>query len=208
MLDQAVDKPTIVNWALADLGQPANYSVDSETRLGGLVDRVWDRTVYHCFFLTDWNFCRQTSKLSRRDATPETGWRWGFDLPGDRLGDPLKVMRTIDRSRGDPLRAFDIEGDVLYADEPDVWARVKVWREPDTWDPGFLTCFTKALAGYLAVPVLQDEDLRDGYLRAAFGTPSEGGAGGMFGRLIAQHRATVPLGSPLLNSDPLTAARW
>lgn len=208
MPDQAIDKATIVNWALADLGQPANFSIDAETRLGGIVDRVWPRAVDHCFYLADWSFARRTNKLSRQAAEPENGWRYGFDLPGDRLGEPLKAMRSIVRSQGEPLRNYDIEGDTLFADEPDVWTRCKVYRDPLAWDPGFRTCFVTALAGYLAVPVLQNEDLRDTYMKAAFGTPSEGGAGGSFGRLVAQHRAGKPVGSPLLAADPLTAARW
>lgn len=206
--NQTIDKATIVNWALADIGQPANFSIDTETNLGGIVARVWPRVVDRCFYLHDWSFCRRTTKLTRQNDAPENGWRYGFDLPGDRLGDPLKLMSRIVRSDGDPLRNYDIEGDTVFADEPDVWARCKVYRDPETWDPGFRACFVTALAGYLAVPILQDTDLKEAQLREAFGTPSEGGAGGLFGRLVAQYRAGSPVASPLLRNDPLTDARW
>ncbi len=205
---QPVDRATIVNWALTDLGQKAEFQLDAQTSLGGIVARVWPRCRDHCFMLADWSFCRRTTKLMRQSATPENGWRYGFALPGDRLGEPLKVMRTIVRSKGEPLRDFDIEGDTLYADEPDVWARCKVEVDPESWDPGFRTCFVTALAGFLAVPILQDTGLRDEHLEKAFGPPSQGGAGGMFGRVIAQHLAGKPIGRPLLDGDPLSTSRW
>lgn len=208
MTDQPIDKATMVNWALADLGQKGTFSIDEATSLGSIVARVWPRVVDRSFGLADWSFCRLTTKLTRLSAEPENGWKFGFALPGDRLGEPLKVMPRIHRGDGDPLRNFDIEGNTLYADVPEVWARCKVERDPETWDPTFRACFITALAGYLAVPVLQDTDLRNEYLAAAFGTPSEGGAGGQFGRLIAQHRAAKPVSSPLLRSDPLTDARY
>jgi len=60
----------------------------------------------------------------------------------------------------------------------------------------------------LAVPLLQDLELAAEKWAQAFGTRSEGGSGGLFGRLIAQDRAAAPLGSNILANDPLTAGRF
>lgn len=208
MDNQTIDKATVVNMALIGrLGMPGNYSIDGETELGGSVDVVWPLAVAQCFSLHDWNFCRRTSKLARHSAAPDNGWRYGFDLKGDRIGDPLKLLKQAGENEA-LLRNFTIEGGSVYANEPDVWSRDKVAVDPKYWDSGFLVGFVIVFGAYLAVPVLQDTKMRDDGLTEAFGTPSQGGGGGYFGRLLAQNRASEPVGSPLLRNDPLTDARW
>ncbi|MEK1929090.1 MAG: hypothetical protein AAAC47_04780, partial [Pararhizobium sp.] len=185
--DQTIDKATVVNMSLITrLGVPGNYSVDGETDLGGTVDVVWPLAVAQCFSLHDWNFCRRTTKLTRHATAPDNGWQYGFDLPGNKVGDPLKVLRQAGNNE-DPLRDFTIEGFSLFANEPEVWARCKVNVDPQYWDDGFMVGFVIVLGAYLAVPVLQNEKMRDDSLAEAFGTPSQGGGGGYFGRLLAQN---------------------
>lgn len=203
---QTIDKPTLVNRALAEIGQPPKYSTDGETAFGQVVELVWPRVIDKCFGLHDWSFCRRTLKLARHAAKPANGWTYGFDLPGDRIGPPLKVLRSADER--DVLRHYDIEAGALYAHEKDLWARCKVALSPEAWDAGFRDAFVTALAAELAVPMTQDIELRNDLRREAFGTPSEGMAGGKFGRIIAQDLAGQPVGSPLLRDDPLTSARY
>lgn len=205
MPETELDKPMIVNWALAELGLKPKFSIDEDTQLGGTVDIFWPRAEARCFGLHDWTFCRRTSQLTRQDATPQTGYAYGFDLPGDRLGEPLKVLS--DPRCETPVREYRIEGKSLFADEAAVYAVCKVRLDPRDWDIQFADCFAVCLAGYLAIPMLQDIDMAAAKEKQAFGTASEGGTGGMFGRLIAQHRSGSPLGSNLLRNDPLTAGR-
>lgn len=205
MPDAIITKATIVNWALIELGQPANFSIDTENALGGIVDLCWTRVVDRTFGLHDWTFCRRTAKLTRKEATPVTGWAYAFDMPGDKVGDPLKV--TVDPACEAPLRNYHLEGTELHANEATVYVRCRVLVDPQYWDPAFRDAFTIALAAQLAVPLLQSIELRDDMTKSAFGTPSQGGTGGAFGRLIAQNRAAAPLASPLLRNDPLSDAR-
>lgn len=205
MADSEIDKATIVNWALIDLGQPASFSIDEESELGGIVDNVWQRLVDHTFGLADWTFCRRTAKLNRREATPVTGYAFAFDLPGDKVGDPLKL--SSDPKFRQPVREFYLEGLQVHSDEAQIYARCRVLVDPVAWDPAFRAAFVTALAGYLAIPVLQDSDMAEDKKKAAFGTPSQGGAGGEFGRLIAQNRASSPIGSPFGGNDVLVDVR-
>lgn len=199
-------KPMLANWALAELGLAPKFSIDAEASLGGDFDIFWPRTVARCFGLHDWTFCRKTYRLTRESAQPDTGYRYGFVLPQPRLGEPVKLLR--DPRNETPIRDFRIEGDQLSCDDADVWAVCKVERDPASWDPQFADCFAVAFAANLAVPLLQDLDIAADKEARAFGPPSQGGAGGMFGRLIAQNRAAHPVGSPFLREDPLTSARW
>ncbi|TPN57168.1 hypothetical protein [Mesorhizobium sp. B1-1-7] len=204
MADTAIDKAIIVNWALVELGLAPSFSIDVDTKLGGLVDIFWPRAEARAFGLHDWTFCRQTLQLTRQSATPVTGYTYGFDLPGNRFGPALKLLS--DPRNDTPLRDFTIEGTTVFCDEPAVYARCKVALDPEEWEPQFADAFALLLASYLAVPLLQDVDLKNDKLAEAIGSRSEGGTGGVFGRMIAQDRGAAPVGTPA-TSDALQGGR-
>lgn len=206
MPNSELTKAVIVNWSLAELGQQANYTLDAATRLGATVDIFWPRAEAICIGLHDWTWFRRTNRLTRQAATPETGYLHGFDLPGDRIGEPQLILR--DPRSKDPVRDFRIEGDTLYADETEIYTVCKVSRPVEAWDAQFASGFAIVLASLLAVPLLQDMDLAKEKKADALGTRSEGMTGGYFGRLIAQNRAAHPVGRPILDGDPLSVAHW
>jgi len=205
-MESEISKATLVNQALIDLGQSPSFSIDDATNLGGIVDTVWPGVVDETFGLHDWTFCRRTMKLNRHADQPKSGWSYAFDLPGNKVGDPLAIL--IDPRRNAVLRDYYLEGNEVHCDAEEIWARCRVAVDPRYWDPTFRAAFRKALASELAVPLLQDIDLKIELRREAFGTPSEGGTGGKFGRLIAQNLAASPIGAPMWQNDPLTTARW
>lgn len=201
-----IDKVVICNWALNELGHYTTYSIDGEDELSGKVDLCWQQCVDRCLSVHDWNDFLKTFKLARSAETPENGWTYEFALPGGRVGEPLKILDRAGSSPN-PLRHYDREGNYVYADVTDVWARCKVYRDPEYWDPGWRSAFLTALSGYLAGAILQDKKTRDEKIAEAFGTPSQQGGGGMFGRLMAQDRAGAPVGSPIQDANPLTGGR-
>lgn len=204
MADAEIDKVKIVNWALVELGLAPKFSIDSETTLGGFVDMFWPRALARSFGLHDWTFCRRTLRLDRQAATPVTGYRYGFDLPGDRVGPALKLLS--DPRRNTPVRDFTVEGKTAFCDEETVYARCKVFVDPVDWEPQFADAFATLLASYLAIPLTQDAELAADREAKAIGTPSTGGAGGMFGRMIAQDRSAAPVSSPA-TTDVLSGGR-
>lgn len=205
-MEQTVDKPTIINWALNDIGAYAQFSIDDQSELAEKCNAAWQLAIGRAFGLHDWSFCRRTTKLARLAETPETGWTYAHQLSGDALGPPLKLLARAGSSP-EPLRDFAIEGNLVFSECIDVWAREKVLVDPGQWTPPFLTAFTTALAGYLAISVSHDENMRDMKLAEAFGSPSQGGAGGLFGRLVAQDRAGAPLGANMAESAELVTTR-
>ncbi|UYT57497.1 hypothetical protein OHI65_13475 [Brucella sp. MAB-22] len=207
MDNQLVDKPTLINRALVlHLGEAPVYSIDAEDDLSGSCDAAWDEAISHCFGLHDWSFARRTQKLNRLANRPENGWEYGFQLPGDRIGPPQKLLRSIHPET--PLRNYILEAGNVYANEPDVWGRCKVLVDPEYWPVDWRVAFLMALGSALAKPVIEDEQLEETLRIKAFGTPSQEGTGGAFGRLIAQDRAAAPVGSSPWADDPLTSARW
>ncbi|HHV66228.1 MAG TPA: hypothetical protein GXX48_01075 [Ochrobactrum intermedium] len=207
MENQLVDKPTLINRALVlHLGESAIYSIDAEDDLSGSCDAAWDATIAHCFGLHDWTFARRTQKLDRLADRPENGWAYGFALPGDRIGPPQKLLRSIQPET--PLRDYTLEAGNVYANEPSVWGRCKVLVDPEYWPIDWRVAFVIALGAALAKPVSEDGDLEQTLRVEAFGTPSQEGTGGAFGRLIAQDRAAAPMPRSPWSDDPLTSARW
>ncbi len=192
--DALLTKPMIVNWALSELGMPAKFSTDDATDLGRLVAIFWPRALARCFGLYEWTFCRKTHLLTRQAETPVTGYAYGFDLPGGIFGEPFKYLRNP-RSP-EPVRDVRIEGRTVFADELVLYSVSKVAVDPQYWDPQFADCFAVALAAMLAVPIAQDADMEAAKEEKAFGSAREDGAGGMFGRLIAQNRAAHPMSAP------------
>lgn len=205
MTDEPLSKAMIVNWALAEMGQASNFSIDEATSRGTQVAIFWPRAIGHCFGLHDWTFCRRTTQLTRQAETPQTGYAYGFDLPGDRIGPPQKLLS--DPRRQTPLRDSRIEGQTLFCDEAQAWATCKVPVDPEIWDWQWASAFAVCLASMLSVPILQDLELAAEKWVMAFGVRSEGGTGGLFGRMIAQDRAAGPVGANQLQNDALTAGR-
>lgn len=202
-----IDKQTIINWALTDIGAGPMFSVDDDSDLAMNVTATWQRVVDKVFGMHDWSFAKVTVRMDRQADTPDNGWQYGFALPGDRIGNPLGYLRCI-APAPDLIRQFTLQQGHFFCNEPNAWAIVKKLLDPDYWDPSFRAAFVTALAGALAVPVWMDEDMRDRKLQAAFGTPSQQGAGGEFGRLMAQDKASSPVGDQsLLAHDPLSAVR-
>jgi len=201
------DKVSLINRALMlQLGNPATYSIGDDSPMSAACDAAWDETLFACFSLHDWSFARRTVELVRLAERPQNGYAFGFALPGNRLGQLLKVMS--DPRSGAVIRDYAIEGDVLACDVGRCWVRVKLLVDPEHWDGAFSAAFVVALGAKLAIALNQDEELAAQKQAEAFGTPSQGGSGGLFGRLIAQDRAGEPQGAPLYWQDPLTSARW
>lgn len=201
-----IDKQAIINWTLTDIGVGPVFSTDDGSELAENCEAVWQRTIDQVFGMHDWSFARKTFKNRRRDEVPENGWRHAFDLPGGRIGNPLKILDQAGSSPR-PLRDFTIEEGLLYCNVEETWSLCKVEVSPDSWPPEWRAAFVVAYGGYLAAPVWGDEDMRNARLAEAFGTSSKEGAGGLFGRLMAQDKASNPVGTPMANDSPLTTVR-
>lgn len=201
-----IDKAALINRALTQIGVGPVFSIDDGSDLAEICEQAWLSCVDHTFGLDDWEFAKLTKRNNRHAATPENGWTYGFDLPAGRIGEPLKIMDQAGHSPR-PLRHFAIEGGKLYCNASETWSVCKFVTDPESWPPPWRVAFEKALCGYLAMPVWEDEQLRDTSFADAFGSRSQQGTGGMFGRLMAQNKAAQPIGEPMGNDSPLTDVR-
>jgi hypothetical protein len=195
----------LINEALARLGSEPVSAADEETPTARKAAQIAPTVLGQVYGATSWHFARRTRKLDRLAAVPETGFRYAYALPGDRIGEPVKVL-TNPQLPDYPLRHFVVEGGELHANVEAVWVTCVLDVEPATWPPLFRAAFVTALAAELAVPQAHDVNLADSLRIQAWGTPSEGGRGGLIGRAMSRDAAQAP-STALLATDPLTAAR-
>lgn len=204
-MPQTVDDLSIVNEALARLGSSPIFSLEEESKTAGKAARIYPTVVGTVFAAHSWNFARRTTRLDRLAVVPETGWAFAYALPGNRIGDPVKVLDNP-RSPDNPLRMFLVEGDELHADAAAVWATCVRQVAPADWPPLFKSAVVVALAAELCVPQSHDVNLAAALRQEAWGSPAEGLRGGQVGRAMARDAASTPGPAPLGASDALTDA--
>lgn len=201
-----IDRATIINWALTDIGAGPMFSVDDDSDQAEQIENVWQAVVDFTFGLHDWSWCRKTFKNRRLTEKPENGFAYAFELPGGRIGNPLRYW---DQPRArTPIRDFELEAGLFFCDYAETWSLCKTYVDPDYWPTDWRAAFKIALGGALAVPVWQDKDLRADLFQEAFGSASMQLTGGMFGRLMAQDKASNPIGDNQSLDNPLTNARY
>lgn len=67
----------------------------------------------------------------------------------------------------------------MFSNTPDLWADIQRDSDPASWPPMFHKLAVHALASDLAIAVTGSATLSDIHRRIAFGTPQEGGEGGL-----------------------------
>lgn len=200
-------KLQILNEALGRLGSSPLFALDEETDRARTCLLVYDTEVDALFGAHRWNFAQRTVRLDRLDEAPNNGWKFAFGLPGERIGLPVRVL-TTSKHPDMPLREFAAEGDRIYAQADEIYVTFVMRVDPTQWLPSFRRCAVVALAAALAMPITEDRNTAEKYTVDAFGTPSEGGRGGLLGRAIDEDVRGSPGPAPAYASDPLTEARF
>lgn len=182
------DRITMLNRALlrigaeplvteADPGAPAHLAVYDSVieRLGAL----------------PFSYLKVTRRLVRLAAPPGQLWTYAFQLPSDRLGPPRAVYASADTTRRS-MTAYDLVGDQLLTDYPEIWVTLTVSGGWQRWPGDFRECFITALMAELALSVREDRPLHDRLYAKAFGTPQQGGIGGLCGQALDADSQAIP----------------
>ena len=177
----------------ADPGAPVHLAV---------YDSVLEKFASHPF-----SFFKTTQKLPRLVASPVALWTYAFQLPADRLAPPRAVYPSADTSRLNTT-AYDIVDDQLLSDHTDIWITIMRLVGYERWPGDFREAFTTALMAELALSVREDRVLHDRLYQKAFGTPAQGGMGGLFGQALDNDSQGIPSESVGNGANPLIDARF
>lgn len=174
-----------------DPGAPAHLAI---------YDSVLER-----FAAKPWSFLKTTRRLPRLAATPEHGWAYAFQLPGDRMAPPRAVYPSTERKA---TVEFDIIGDQLLADWPEIWITYLRTGGYELWPGDFREAFVTALMAELALSIREDRTLHDRLYAKAFGTPQQMGQGGLFGAALDTDSQGLPAEEMGGGENPLIDVRF
>jgi hypothetical protein len=193
----------IINLALIDIGAQAVMSEDGPP--GDSYARQFDLHVGALASSYPWSFQTRLAQLSRLTAPPEAHWAYMYELPSDMAGSPRAVYPTPERRR--PTTDYEIRGNRLFTDHPDIWLRYTHGLEPARW-PGYFTALAAlVMKAQFALSVREDSALWKALTLEAFGAPAQMGEGGKVGEARAIDSGGQPSGVIAIGSNPLVAVR-
>jgi hypothetical protein len=205
--DANLEPVDIVNRALARIGSPPLITLDDEEDRAQAAQLIYLTEVQAALGKFRWRFARKTYALSRLAGTPATGWKYAYELPGDFLGMPERLL-CDPRNPASVLRDFEVEAAEVHTNAEWVSARGTVMPAPNIWPPVFRKAIIVTLAAAFAVPETHDTALASLLAREAVGDPRENGTGGLIGQAIALEVAASPPREDIGDDNPLVDARW
>lgn len=153
-----------------------------------------------------WQFNTATVRLSRLTAAPLSRWAYAFDLPADRLGNPLAVYFDKTARSGETRYEY-FEGQ-LWCDAEEAYVTYqRAPNSPASWDPLFRDFATYALAAEYALDIGEDRSRYETLKIAAYGSLDESRIGGKLALALAREMVTTPPPVLMSHGGPLLAAR-
>lgn len=194
----------LCNGALRLLGDMSITSFDEGSDLAETCNNLYDDSIRGLLAAHPWSFTKRKVQLSRLADAPINEWRYAHALPSDRLN--LLHIFPSARIGALPLLEYELFEGRVFADKPELWADYQVSVEPAVWPPYFTTLARAALASDFAMAVTSSASIADFWQRRAYGSPGEGGQGGL---MRAARTADSMQQPPQPITDfPLLAARW
>lgn len=201
-------KLSICSDALIYLGQKPLTSFAETSDSAQICDRLYDDIRDMVLSMYPWSFTLKKVQLARLVDTPAFGWKYLYQLPGDRLAG-IRAVHADDTVNYPATVEFDVQQDKLLTNIEEAWIDYQ-YRTPESEMPSYFVNFLKyALAANFAQMVTDQLTKADYYQRLAFGLPEENMRGGFFRQAMsidAQSRPSVTLENQ--NAFPLINVRF
>jgi len=187
----ALTNVEIVSRALTRLGAKSIQSFDEGSDVAASASLVYTSILESELSVYPWRFAMKKAQLNQLTDTPTNEWKYAYQLPTDRIGAPFAVFDTS--AIGDrTFKQFEVFADKIYANVNQLYIDYP-FKPSETAFPAYFTEFlVVALAANLAVPITDQVGMADMYRGLAYGTPSEGGNGGMLARARRADAAQQP----------------
>lgn len=207
----AGSKEDVASKALARLGEGPISSFDEDTEAAEKVNLLYEETILDLLANYQWQWASKRAILSVDGAEiPKNEWSKAFLLPTirtDRVGNPYRVYRTT-ALRAPEFFEYELEGRHLLTNADTIVIEYTQRKPESVWPGYFVTLAVEALAATLALPITENASKEEWHTVKAFGTPAEGGEGGLFGRAMRADAMGEPMRGLLDETDPMAEARF
>lgn len=175
---------TICSDALLMLGAKAISSFTDGTDESSVCSRLYPDIRDSTLMMYPWSFATKKIQLTRLLGTPNSVWKYAYQLPGDRLGNPTAVYESA--AVGSPVRKdWEIQGDQLLCNLEYVYLDYR-YSVGEYAMPQYFVQFLKYMvAWHIAEPITEQGEKASLWRRIALGEVNENGRGGYF-RTAAQ----------------------
>jgi len=201
----------IANMALAKFGAIPIQSFDEASPAGSAVSLLYSEVVRGIFAEYPWNFAKLTVPLQLGAATPlsdgmlPAGWQFAYQLPPNLIGMPSRIIANNRYPDGPELR-FEIQGDVVYSNQPALWAIGVYYVDEASWPAHFVSAVVACLAAELCMAISgAANNVLPGLELKAWGRPEDGRMGGKLGQAKLIDSRAQP--SRVLGRNPLIDVR-
>ena len=190
---------SICNGALARLGESsiADFTSDSKSIICGALYPKFANTLLSMY---NWRFARKKSGTLTQTTTPDNAWSYAYTVPADFLT-LVNVYNSGDASALPLTQGYEMFAGTIVTNETALFVDYNYTVDEDLWPDYFQTFAMNAVAALLAVPITEDETKESFYRQIAFGTPSEGGQGGIFKQskgIDSRQQPIMPFPTPSL----------
>ncbi len=196
----------IVNAACTLIGETPLQSMDDETDAGQSASLIYQTVLDFNLGLYVWTFAKQIRQLSKDDlTTPYSGFELVYDLPAERIENPLYLTDDIT----DPDRRFSryaLVGTKVHSSADPLFAMIRFRPDPHNWSATFRSATITALASKFALSLGHDRATSESKHAEAYGTPSDNYRGGQIGAAMRTDAFTTPPRNQNRDDNPLTAA--
>lgn len=170
---------SICSDALILLGAKPISSFNDGTDEANSCDRLYPDVRDTTLSMYPWSFAYKKVKLARLVTTPTSEWKYEYQMPGDRLGNPRALFETS-ALYARPVKEWEIQGDKILTNYEEVYIDYP-YQTPEFAMPQYFVQLLKyMMAWHLAYPVTEQEGKTSYWQNVAVGGPSENGRGGYF----------------------------
>lgn len=176
---------SICSDALLLLGAKPISSFNDGTDEANTSDRLYPDVRDMTLSMYPWSFAYKKQKLSRLLGAPVNEWRYQFQMPGDRLGNPRAVFRS-ESVGARPFKDWEIKGDLLLTNTELIVIDYPFQTQEFAMPQYFVQLLKYMMAWHLAFPITEQESKtqywqsvaigsgRDGYFRQAANIDGQG----------------------------------
>ena len=131
-----------------------------------------------------WRFTLKFAQLSRLVAAPTAQWTYQYTLPADMLNSGFMAVYTSSSTGAIPIRNFTVLGNRLMTDESEIWVEYQYKVDESLWPSHFVELMINVMKAELCYLITDNGGLDQQFKQEVYGSPSEGGQGGLIGHAM------------------------